>query len=77
MKGKQLYLELSKRDYTESATDSYAQFLQTIHFHLALSGEIEKFYNFLETANCEKKLIHLKEIEDFRDEYFFKDLIIK
>lgn len=77
MKGKQLYLELSKRDYTESTADCYAQFLQTIYFHLALSGEIEKFYDLLETANRGKKLIHLKEIVDFRDEYFFEDLIIK
>lgn len=77
MKGNELYLKLSKRDYTQTGKDQYSQLLKTLFFHLASSGEIEKFYNLLENAEIQNKKIFLKENRDKKDEYFFEDLTLQ
>ncbi|WP_313600613.1 hypothetical protein [Epilithonimonas vandammei] len=76
MGGEQLYLKLSKRDYSGSDSDNYAQLLQTIFFHLAGSNEELKFYELLEVSKNENKKIAINDPENNKDEYFYSDLIL-
>lgn len=70
---KKLYEKLSKRDYSNNATDQYAQLLRTIFIQATLHNEIEKFYILLQKATKENKKIAVKEL---LDEIFISDLIL-
>lgn len=73
MKGETLYIELSKRDYSGSDQDQYAQLLQSIHSSAFLNNELEEFYQLLEKAEEENKKISVK---DFPEEIFISDLVL-
>lgn len=66
MDGKEIYDNASKRDYTDSELDQYAQTLQTIYFHCFASGQLKDFFDILEKAEKENKKLS---IPDDIDEY--------
>lgn len=70
MSGKELFQKLSVRDYSGSDADRYAQWLQTVHFHLQMSGQEDEFFKLLEIAEKENKQI---EPQDPLAEEFFID----
>lgn len=72
MSGENLFLKLSKRDFSGSEADLYAQELQTMFSHFAASGEISEFYSKLETA--EKNGQKLSLADDEADEYSVESL---
>lgn len=72
MSGEELYNKLSKRDYSGSDADQYAQLLQTLHLHLTLNKEEEDFYNMLLQAEKEGKKLAI--IDDELDEYSFETI---
>lgn len=74
MKDKDLYRKLSKRDYSNSLQDEYAQSLQAYWYHCVLSGQEKAFYKLLEKANNENKQLSLS--NPFTDEISFRDIII-
>ncbi|MXS70270.1 hypothetical protein GSF70_03490 [Flavobacteriaceae bacterium W22] len=76
MKGENLYLKLSQRDYSGTDTDIYAQLLITIFFHLSGNNEIDKFYELIEKAEEQNKKISIIETANDNDEYYFSDLIL-
>lgn len=75
MDGKDLYIKhTSKRDYSGSSDDEYAQLLFTIFLHLK-----EAIYPLLEKAQALDKKLKIKESlnDDFLiNEYSEKDIII-
>ena len=72
MDGKELFNQLSVRDYSDSEADQYAQTLQTMFFHCTMSDEIQKFYNLLEQAESENKKLVIS--DDQEDEYDFASI---
>lgn len=73
MKGKELYIKLSNRDYSGSDQDKYAQLLQTIHNSAFLNDELPQFYQLLEKAEAENKKI---DVNDLQEEIFISDLVL-
>lgn len=76
MEGKDLYNSLiSKRDYSGSTADEYAQFLTTLFFQLG-----KDLFPLLESAHKESKVLALKpEISNsdvLIDEYSTEDIIL-
>ena len=53
----ELYKKLSKRDYTESEADKYAQWLQTLFYHLPKND----FFNLLKLSIKQGKKINIKD----------------
>lgn len=72
MSGKELFKKLSVRDYSGSDADQYAQWLQTIHFHLKMSGQEDELFKLLETAERENKQITAK--DPLAEEFFIDSL---
>lgn len=74
MNGKELYTDLvSKRDFSGSETDSYAQLLQTIYHNIG-----SKIFPLLEKAQKENKKLSIKEFssEILVDEFSTSDIVI-
>ncbi|REC50816.1 hypothetical protein DRF62_18660 [Chryseobacterium piscium] len=76
MEGERIYKKLSKRDHTGSNSDKYAQLLQTIFLHLSGNNEIKMFYELLDRAQKQNKLLSIDDPDNVKDEYCFSDLII-
>ena len=72
MSGKELFNQLSKRDYSGSDADMYAQLLKTLHHHLTLSGEEKQFFELLELANDQDKKITVSDPDS--EEFTFQSL---
>ena len=77
MTGEEIYNDLiSKRDYSGSKADEYAQFLVTLFFHL----KEEELFPLLEKAHAENKTLALKSsAEDSTvlvDEYTIEDITL-
>lgn len=75
MRGNKLLQEYtSKRDYTGSEADEYAQLLETIRFHIG-----DKIYNLLEIAEKEGKRLKVLDLTEngkiLRDEIYTTDII--
>lgn len=77
MKGEILYKKLSKRDYSGSVLDKYAQLLQTILFNIVGNNEKKMFFDLLEKANLENKRIEIKEESVYNEEIFIEDLFLR
>ena len=75
--GKTLCDKLSKRDYTGTESDIYAQLLQTILFHLTCSSQEDKFFELLETAEKEGKKIVIKDNSISNEEYFLSFPVLR
>lgn len=72
MNGMELYNQYtSKRDYSGSKADQYAQLLETIRFHIG-----EAIFELLMTAEKEKKQLTLKDYDRLVDEYSIDDVIL-
>lgn len=76
MKGKDLYKYLvSKRDYSGSEADEYAQFLTTLFSQLG-----DSFFALLETAHSKDKKLSIKNSDTSSDvlvdEYTLENIII-
>lgn len=76
MDGEKLYSELiSKRDYSGSKADEYAQLLTTLFFQIG-----EPIFALLETAATENKTLAINpELENsdvLVDEYTIQDIVI-
>ena len=77
MTGESLFNKLSKRDYSGSDSDEYAQLLLTIHSQLSASGEEADFFSLLEKAESEGKKITVTELEEqLTDEILYADLTL-
>lgn len=74
MTGQELYDNLSKRDYSGSDQDQYAQFLKTLYYHLTMAGQQENFLKYLVTAESENKKIDVK--DHSLEEYFMDSLVL-
>ncbi|CAI9429250.1 Type I restriction endonuclease subunit M [Candidatus Ornithobacterium hominis] len=72
--GKELFKKLSKRDYSGSGEDKYAQLLITLHFSLVLFGREKQFYKLLEKAVKENKKIIV--VDNSVDEYTIDSLAL-
>lgn len=71
MKGKELYNQYtSKRNYSGSKADEYAQLLETIRFHIG-----DAIFTLLETAEAENKQLRIKAQDVLVDEYSIADII--
>jgi len=71
MNGENLYNQYtSKRDYSGSKADEYAQLLETIRFHIGTA-----VYSLLETAEADNKQLSLKDEGVLVDEYSIDDVI--
>jgi hypothetical protein len=71
MNGEELYNQYtSKRDYSGSKADEYAQLLETIRFHIG-----KAVYSLLETAEADNKQLNLKDEGVLVDEYSIDDVI--
>jgi hypothetical protein len=75
MNGKQLFtLYTSKRDYTGSKADEYAQLLETIILHID-----NKIFDLLEKAESEGKKLQVLDLTEYglilRDEIQIKDIV--
>lgn len=75
MTGKELFDHYtSKRDYTGSKTDEYAQLLATIMFHIGTD-----IFDLLEKAESEGKKLEVLDLTEngktLRDEIQVKDII--
>ena len=68
MKGQNLYLKLSKRDYSGSSQDEYAQLLGTIFIHIHT-----EIFSLLEKADTLGKKLSLIDSE-ISDEYTVEDI---
>ena len=72
MSGEKLYNQYtSKRDYSGSKADEYAQLLETIRFHLGA-----EIFPLLETAKKNNKQLSLKDEGVLVDEYSIDDVIL-
>lgn len=76
MTGKELFDRYtSKRDYTGSKPDEYAQLLQTIMFHIGI-----KIFDLLEKAEREGKKLEVLDLTEkgkiLRDEIQITDIIL-
>lgn len=76
MKGNELYHKYtSKRDYTGSEADEYAQLLETIRFHIG-----NKIFDLLEIAEKEGKRLKVLDLTEngiiLRDEIQLSDIIL-
>jgi hypothetical protein len=68
--GKKLYkVYVSKRDYSGSPQDEYAQLLSTIYLHLG-----DSVFTLLKTAEISKKKLELR--QSFSDEYTIEDIAL-
>lgn len=81
MTGEEIYeMYQSKRDYSGSEEDQYAQFLNTMWGNAAVTGEIKIFYSLVEKAHeAKKKLaVDYSKIPEgiLYDEYFMDDLFM-
>jgi len=72
MIGEELFKKLSQRDYSGSDQDLYAQWLQTLHYNLILSGQENQFFEMLEKAEKENKKIIAAFLE--AEEFFIDSL---
>lgn len=77
MTGEEIYNDLiSKRDYSGSKADQYAQFLVTLFFHI----KEEELFPLLEKASTENKTLSLKqEVSDSNvliDQYTIEDIVL-
>ena len=75
MTGKELFHNYtSKRDYTGSKTDEYAQLLETIMFHIGT-----EIFDLLEKAESEGKRLKVLDLTEngkiLRDEIQIKDIV--
>lgn len=75
MTGKELFIKYtSKRDYTGSKADEYAQLLQTIFSHIN-----EGIYPLIEKAESEGKKLEVLDLTEngtiLRDEIYPEDII--
>lgn len=71
MKGQELYNQYtSKRNYSGSKADEYAQLLETIRFHIG-----DAIFPLLETAEAENKQLRIKAQDVLVDEYSTADII--
>lgn len=75
MTGNELFHEYtSKRDYTGSEADEYAQLLETIWFHIR-----NKIFDLLELAEKEGKRLKVLDLTEngkiYRDEIYTTDII--
>ena len=61
----------SKRDYSGSKADEYAQLLETIRFHIG-----NDIFPLLEKAETENKKISIKDSDALVDEYSIDDVIL-
>jgi hypothetical protein len=68
----------TKRDYSGSLLDSYAQDLETFFHHAFLNNEVEKFYKLLIKAEKQNKHIGYKEPEEdiLYDDYRVSEMIL-
>lgn len=48
--GNDLYKKLSQRDYSGRDSDTYAQFLQTIFYHIQGNNETDLFFKLIRTS---------------------------
>ena len=73
MDGKELFINYtSKRDYSGSKADEYAQLLTTIFYHIKTD-----IFQLLETAEAENKKLSLNEnLPEFIDEYTIDDVVL-
>jgi len=70
MTGKQLFSDLTERDFSGSAADEYAQLLQTI------AGDIgDDIYPLLERAESQGKKLAVKDL--LADEIILENVILK
>lgn len=74
MSGKELFAKLSKRDYTGSDEDIYAQLLKTLHHHLTLAGQEKEFFELLELADDQNKKIIISDSENEIEEFTISSL---
>ncbi|NJB83632.1 hypothetical protein [Wenyingzhuangia aestuarii] len=70
MNGQNLYLKLSKRDYSGSSQDEYAQLLGTLFNHVH-----SEIFNLLEKAEKLGKKLAVKNSENL-DEYTVEDIVL-
>lgn len=70
MNGQNLYLKLSKRDYSGSSQDEYAQLLGTLFNHVH-SG----VFDLLERAEKLNKKLAIKNPQEL-DEYTIDDIVL-
>lgn len=73
MTGQELFNNLSKRDYSGSDEDNYAQLLNTLYRASIVHDEEKEFFLLLEKADQEGKQIAVK--SDF-EEIFVSDLTL-
>ncbi|MGJ1499854.1 hypothetical protein ACR79R_21250 [Sphingobacterium spiritivorum] len=71
MTGQELYKKLSKRDYSGSAADLYAQLLQTLFGHIQ-----DKLFPYLEQAESDNKQLDIDPSAVDQDEYQESDIIL-
>lgn len=69
MTGQQIFETKTKRDYTGSEADEYAQLLMSIFMHIG-----DDLYPLLEKAENEGKQVDLIDVE--KDEIIISDLIL-
>lgn len=74
MTGQDLYDKLSKRDYSGSDPDQYAQLLQTLYLQLTLANQQEDFLQLLEKAQTENKKIDVKDQDS--EEFVMDSLLL-
>lgn len=75
MTGKELFIKYtSKRDYTGSKADQYAQLLQTILFHIG-----NELFDILEKAEKQAKKLQVLDLTEYglilRDEIQITDIV--
>ena len=72
MNGKELYEQfISKRDYSGSHEDEYAQLLDTLFFYVG-----DDLFPLLEKAESEGKSLSITEDDQFKSDYFLSDIIL-
>ena len=76
MKGNDSYKKLSQRDYSGRDSDTYAQFLQTIFYHIQGNNETDLFFKLIETSIEKNKRIEIKKESRGKEELFIEDLIL-
>ena len=69
MDGIKLYKELSKRDYSGSESDSYAQLLRTLFFNVQ-----DNLFPILKSAHDQGKKLRLKNESLQNDEFTMSDI---
>jgi hypothetical protein len=68
----------TKRDYSGSVLDNYAQTLETFFHHAFLNNDVEKFYKLLIKAEKLNKHIGYKEpeVDILNDDYRLSEMIL-